>query len=159
MATRQWTGTKFTKRYSSKLKISRSIRPQKYNYCPTQRNYRMEIYNVSDVFNESEIPVLTFVEPKEFNDLVGSLLTSGKHVTLSGPSGCGKTTLAKKTLVEAEFGPGNTHWLSGRDYSNAPCISEIFQKEFACDDSRSLFTQNLDYRDIVYRHNTFFDLS
>jgi ABC-type dipeptide/oligopeptide/nickel transport system ATPase subunit len=65
----------------------------------------MNIYSVSDVFNESEIPVLTFVEPREFNDIVGSLVTSGKHVTLSGPSGCGKTTLAKKSLNDAGFGP------------------------------------------------------
>lgn len=94
----------------------------------------MNIYSVSDVFNESEIPVLTFVEPREFNDIVGSLVTSGKHVTLSGPSGCGKTTLAKKSLNDAEFGPGDIHWISGRDYSSATSIRELFSKEFSCGD-------------------------
>jgi MoxR-like ATPase len=79
----------------------------------------MQTFNISDVFNESEVPVLTFVEPKEFNDIVGSLLTSGKHITLSGPSGCGKTTLARKALDSAGFGPGNTHWISGRDFTSA----------------------------------------
>ncbi len=93
----------------------------------------MEIYSVAEVFNESEVPVLTFVEPKEYNDLVGSLVTSGKHVTLSGPSGCGKTTLAKKSLDEAGFGPGKTHWISGRDHSHIEEISQIFCKEFSCE--------------------------
>ncbi|MBD9358696.1 TIR domain-containing protein [Methylomonas albis] len=98
----------------------------------------MDIYSVSEVFNESEIPVLTFVEPKEFRDIVGSLVTSGKHVTLSGPSGCGKTTLAKKSLDEAGFGPGNTHWISGRDHSNAHSASELFSKEFSCEENEIL---------------------
>ncbi len=94
----------------------------------------MEIYSVSDVFNESEVPVLTFVEPKEYNDIVGSLFTSGKHVTLSGPSGCGKTTLAKKSLEEAGFGPGKTHWISGRDHSHTHDIRHIFCREFSCEE-------------------------
>ena len=29
----------------------------------------MDTYSLSDVFNESEIPVLTFVKPREYNDL------------------------------------------------------------------------------------------
>ena len=95
----------------------------------------MQNYNVSDVFNESEIPILTFVEPKEFNDIVGSILTSGKHITLTGPSGCGKTTLARKALDEAGFGPGNTHWISGRDYSSEESLKKIFVKEFLCENN------------------------
>lgn len=93
----------------------------------------MDIHSVSEIFNESETPVLTFVEPKEFNDLVGSLVTSGKHVTLSGPSGCGKTTLAKKSLYKAGFDQNNTHWISGRDHSNARSIVDLFSKEFSCE--------------------------
>lgn len=93
----------------------------------------MEIYSVAEVFNESEVPVLTFVEPKEYNDIVGSLVTSGKHVTLSGPSGCGKTTLAKKSLDEAGFGLGKTHWISGRDHSHTEDLNQIFCKEFSCE--------------------------
>lgn len=92
----------------------------------------MENYNLSDVFNESNIPVLTFVKPKEFNDLVGSISTAGKHITLSGPSGCGKTTLAKKTLEEAGYGSGIIHWLSGRDHATANTIADLFSKEFSC---------------------------
>jgi len=109
----------------------------------------MDIYSVSDVFNESEIPILTFVEPREFNDIVGSLVTSGKHVTLSGPSGCGKTTLAKKSLNEAGFGPGNTHWISGRDYSSVTSINEMFSKEFSCEDNNNELIEYLQAAGIV----------
>lgn len=92
----------------------------------------MHIYNVSDVFNESDLPVLTFVRPGEFSDMVGSLVTEGKHITLSGPSGSGKTTLAKKALQEAKYGPGNTHWVSGRDHTSATTIPDLFSKSFGC---------------------------
>lgn len=92
----------------------------------------MQTYSVSDVFNESDLPVLTFVKPGEFSDLVGSLVTEGKHITLSGPSGCGKTTLAKKALEEAEFGPGNTLWISGRDHTTAKSIPDVFAKILSC---------------------------
>jgi hypothetical protein len=51
----------------------------------------MQIYNISDVFNESKVPVLTFVEPLEFPDIVGSILTNpkifaGKHTLEESPS-------------------------------------------------------------------------
>lgn len=92
----------------------------------------MQIYSVSDVFNESDLPVLTFVRPNEFSDMIGSLVTEGKHITLSGPSGSGKTTLAKKALIEANFGPGNTHWISGRDHTNALSTADLFSKAFGC---------------------------
>lgn len=109
----------------------------------------MDIYSVSDVFNESEVPVLTFVEPSEFDDIVGSLVTSGKHVTLSGPSGCGKTTLAKKSLDDAGFGPGNTHWISGRDYTNESSIAELLSKEFSCKDDNEEILECLQAAGIV----------
>jgi hypothetical protein len=95
----------------------------------------MPVYNVSDVFNESDLPVLTFVQPHEFSDMVGSLVTQGKHITLSGPSGCGKTTLAKKALEEAEFGLGNTLWISGRDHTGATTVAGLFSKILACGSS------------------------
>ena len=89
-------------------------------------------YSLSDVFNESDLPVLTFVQPSEFDDMVGSLVTAGKHLTLSGPSGCGKTTLAKKALEEAQFGPGNTVWISGRDHTAALNVGDLFSKALSC---------------------------
>ena len=93
----------------------------------------MATYQLQDVFNESQVPVLTFEEPKEFGDLVGSIMTRGKHITLSGPSGCGKTTLAKKALEKARVGPGSQHWMSGRDHVECQSIIDLFSKEFGCD--------------------------
>lgn len=92
-------------------------------------------YSLSDVFNESDLPVLTFVQPSEFDDMVGSLVTAGKHLTLSGPSGCGKTTLAKKALEEAQFGPGNTLWISGRDHTSALTVGDLFSNVLSCSNS------------------------
>ncbi len=89
-------------------------------------------HQLSDVFNESQVPTITFVEPKEFADLVGSLRTAGKHVTLCGPSGCGKTTLARKALAKARFGPGQQHWVSGRDHTAARSVEDVFAQEFSC---------------------------
>jgi energy-coupling factor transporter ATP-binding protein EcfA2 len=105
---------------------------------------KMKTYQLAEVFNESEIPVLTFIPPKEFNDIVGSILTSGKHITLSGPSGCGKTTLAKKALEKAKFNPGKSHWISGRDYSHCTTVEEVFSKEFGCSDDTKEILQYLE---------------
>ncbi len=109
----------------------------------------MQIYNIADVFNESEIPVLTFVEPREFSDIVGSIYTTGKHITLSGPSGCGKTTLARKALDESGRGPGDTHWISGRDYARLESLESIFAKEFSCAESIEEITEYLQAAGIV----------
>ncbi|MCL5035855.1 MAG: TIR domain-containing protein [Chloroflexi bacterium] len=87
-------------------------------------------YKLDDVFNEAYIPTVTFVEPKEFTDLLGSLKTKGKHITLSGPSGSGKTTLARKTLEKAGLHSGNYHWISGREYSEEKTLQNLFAKIF-----------------------------
>jgi len=89
-------------------------------------------YMLSDVFNEAQIPSLTFVEPREFKDIVGSLRTSGKHITLCGPSGCGKTTLATKALERAGFGEDKVYWMSGRDHTKAMTLAQMLSSEFAC---------------------------
>jgi ABC-type cobalamin/Fe3+-siderophores transport system ATPase subunit len=109
----------------------------------------MDTYSLSDVFSESEIPVLTFVKPKEFNDLVGSIKTQGKHITLSGPSGCGKTTLAKKALDRAGFGTGHIHWMSGRDHVSDRTIGELFAKEFSCSEDEKEIIGNLQMAGLV----------
>jgi len=115
------------------------IRAFRMNYASNPKSEKkiMQIYSVSDVFNESGIPVLTFVQPGEFDDMVGSLVTEGKHITLSGPSGSGKTTLAKKALEEAQFGIGNTLWVSGRDHTGATTVAELFSTVLACSPSEA----------------------
>jgi ABC-type oligopeptide transport system ATPase subunit len=84
------------------------------------------------VFNEAQIPAVTFVPPKEFGDIVGSILTTGKHVTLCGPSGCGKTTLARKALDRAKIGADGQHWMSGRSHVEHKSWQEVFASEFGC---------------------------
>jgi hypothetical protein len=95
------------------------------------------IYQLSDVFNEAKVPVLTFVPPKDFNDLVGSLKTPGKHVTLSGPSGSGKTTLAEKALEKAGIGTGGYYWISGRDYAQKELLIDVLSSAFGCDSTEA----------------------
>lgn len=91
------------------------------------------IYQLSEVFNEADVPILTFVPPKDFNDLVGSLRTPGKHVTLSGPSGSGKTTLSRKALAKAGIEVGMHYWVSGRDYTDKENLIEMLSAAFACE--------------------------
>lgn len=91
------------------------------------------VYQLSDVFNEADVPVLTFVPPKDFHDLVGSLRTPGKHVTLSGASGCGKTTLARKALDRAGIGTGAYYWISGRDFTKTNQLIDFLAGVFACE--------------------------
>ncbi len=96
-----------------------------------------QVYQLNEVFNEADIPVLTFVPPHDFGDLVGSLRTPGKHVTLSGPSGCGKTTLAKKALSKAKIGPESFHWVSGRDFTGHASLSQVLSAALGCDETEA----------------------
>ncbi len=95
------------------------------------------IYQLDDVFNEAQIPTVTFVEPLLFADLVGAVRTKGKHITLSGPSGCGKTTMAKKALAKAKLDEGDYLWESGRDHAKCESVSELIQSIFACGEVES----------------------
>jgi hypothetical protein len=100
-------------------------------------------YQLSEVFNEATIPVLTFVPPHEFSDLVGSLKTEGKHITLSGASGSGKTTVAHKALERAGIGNDRFHWVSGRDYVSATSLVEFLSREFDCDQNEKEINEYL----------------
>lgn len=97
-----------------------------------EANLSRSVYQLSEVFNEAAVPVLTFVPPRDFGDLVGSLRTPGKQVTLSGSSGCGKTTLARKALDGAGIGTGGYHWISGRDYAACLTLNDAFAAAFTC---------------------------
>lgn len=92
-----------------------------------------EKYKLPDVFNEAKLPEITFVPPKEFNQLCASLKSEGKHISLCGPSGCGKTTLAKKALNEANIKESEVHLVNGREYSNINSPIDVFSKIFYCE--------------------------
>ncbi len=53
---------------------------------------------LQQVFTINGIPEYTFVEPKEYTDLVVALRTPGRGVVIEGPSGIGKTTAAVKAI-------------------------------------------------------------
>lgn len=90
-------------------------------------------YYLSNVFNEAGLPDVTYVPPKEARQLVGSLATPGKHVTLVGPSGSGKSTLAHRSLNKLGLDDAKVHSFSGRDYSSTNSFLEILSQEFDVD--------------------------
>jgi hypothetical protein len=53
---------------------------------------------LEDVFKTSGVPTYTFVEPKEYTDLIVGLRTPGRGIVVEGPSGIGKTTAVHRAL-------------------------------------------------------------
>ncbi|SEE78684.1 TIR domain-containing protein [Ruania alba] len=87
-------------------------------------------YDLGKVFNEAGLPEITYVPPREAQQLKGSLATPGKHVTLVGPSGSGKSTVAVRTLAELGFNEQELLRLNGRNYAQATTVTEIFGDVF-----------------------------
>jgi hypothetical protein len=71
--------------------ISRDIRARRYR-VPTETRAVRGHHELIDVFKESGVPRLTFVEPDDFYDLRLALAQPGRGVVIEGPSGVGKTT-------------------------------------------------------------------
>jgi hypothetical protein len=90
----------------------------------------MPIYQLDDVFNEAQIPTLTYVAPAEAKLLRASLKTKGKHVTLVGASGSGKSTVAEKILSDVFPNQGDIYKFSGRAYTTDASILSILGQEF-----------------------------
>ena len=90
----------------------------------------MQIHPLDEVFNEAQIPTLTYIPPAEARQLRASLKTKGKHVTLVGASGSGKSTVAEKILAEVFPNEGAVHKFSGRTYTTDSSILSILGKEF-----------------------------
>ena len=88
-------------------------------------------YQLGEVFNEAGFPEVTYVQPKEAQQLKGSLATPGKHVTLVGPSGSGKSTVAAKVLSTLNFAETDVLTISGRNYSTFQSILDVFGSIFA----------------------------
>jgi hypothetical protein len=54
---------------------------------------------LEEVFKTSGVPSFTFVEPKEYADLLLSFRTPGRGAVIEGPSGIGKTTAVETALA------------------------------------------------------------
>src|SRR4029079_5944669 len=55
---------------------------------------------LEEVFKTNGVPTFTFVEPKEYPDLLVNLRTPGRGLVIEGPSGIGKTTAVEKALEQ-----------------------------------------------------------
>ena len=59
----------------------------------------MEKYYLEDVFTTTGVPTVTYVQPKEYTELLIAIRTKGKCVVVEGPSGIGKTTAVEKVII------------------------------------------------------------
>ena len=58
-----------------------------------------KLVKIEEVFKLSGVPYITFVEPKEYLDLIVALGTPGRGIVIEGPSGIGKTTAVTRCLM------------------------------------------------------------
>lgn len=83
---------------------------------------------LENVYVTAGVPLITYVEPKEFLQLKIALRTRGKCVVVEGPSGIGKTTAIKKALGSLNL--KDVVYLSARKKSDEYKIKQIANGEF-----------------------------
>ncbi len=83
---------------------------------------------LENVYVTAGVPLITYVEPKEFLQLKIALRTRGKCVVVEGPSGIGKTTAIKKALESLNL--KDVVYLSARKKSDEYKIKQIANGEF-----------------------------
>ncbi|WP_285104018.1 TIR domain-containing protein [Promicromonospora sp. MEB111] len=88
-----------------------------------------DVYQLAQVFNESQASGITYVAPAETQRLKGSLVTPGKHVTLVGPSGSGKSTVAERALAAAGFDADRVLSFNARAHTGAQSIFTVLGAE------------------------------
>ncbi len=79
---------------------------------------------LEEVFKTSGVPTYTFVEPKEYTDLLLNLRSPGRGLVIEGPSGIGKTTAVETAIDRLGMGIAVTK-LSARRPNNLEYIAEI----------------------------------
>ncbi|MGH4002027.1 MAG: hypothetical protein ACRDTJ_31700, partial [Pseudonocardiaceae bacterium] len=62
-------------------------------------------HRLVEVFKDSGVPSVTFVEPDDFYRLRLALEQPGRGVVIEGPSGVGKTTALQHALTQLDHGP------------------------------------------------------
>ncbi|MET3861406.1 energy-coupling factor transporter ATP-binding protein EcfA2 [Dietzia sp. 2505] len=107
-------------------------------------------HRLAEVFNEAGLPEVTYVAPREAKQIVGSLATAGKHVTLVGPSGSGKSTVAYRSLVKLGLGASKVHSFSGRTYNQIESILEVLSLEFGVEPEIGQVEEWLRVFDLVF---------
>jgi hypothetical protein len=95
--------------------------------APTQPRRRgWTRHRLVEVFKESGVPSVTFVEPDNFYQLKLALEQPGRGVVIEGPSGVGKTTALQTAIgqLDIEIGEG-FEVLSARDRADVARIAQL----------------------------------
>lgn len=101
--------------------LTRRRRPPRSLGTPVRTRHRLV-----EVFLESGVPTVTFVEPEQFYDLKLALEQPGRGVLIEGPSGAGKTTAleAARDQLDPEARREFT-LLRARDHVDLPRIRDL----------------------------------
>jgi len=78
---------------------------------------------LEEVFKTNGVPTYTFVEPREFNQMLVALRTPGRGVVIEGPSGIGKTSAVENAL--SALGLANVAKLSARRPADVEYIESL----------------------------------
>ncbi len=89
------------------------------------QNKQLPAIDVNDAFPKSGVPIINFVEPVSFNQLMMSIKHKGRGLIIEGPSGIGKTTAINKAIERIAFQNNPYTYLSARDPKNIEKISTI----------------------------------
>jgi hypothetical protein len=94
---------------------------------PDRARRPVRTYRLVEVFKESGVPSVTFVEPDDFYQLKLALEQPGRGVVIEGPSGVGKTTALHTAIgqLEREFANGGFEVLSARDGAAVARIAKL----------------------------------
>ncbi len=84
----------------------------------------MQQPKMEEVFKISGVPTYTFVQPKEFPQLIVNLRTPGRGLVIEGPSGIGKTSAVETALQELSLA-GSVMKLSARKEDDVSMISQL----------------------------------
>lgn len=83
------------------------------------------VLDLGEVFKQTGVPTLTFVEPEEFFRFRMALRQPGLGIVLEGPSGVGKTTLLRRAVAQDAGRLGDVTIFSARVPADLPKIRNL----------------------------------
>ena len=101
-------------------------RRQRTPSSPSPQPSARTSYRLVDVFKESGVPLVTFVEPDDFYQLKLDLEQPGRGMVIEGPSGVGKTTALHMALEQLDAViAGGFELLSARRQDHVTRIEQL----------------------------------